>query len=52
MYVIRILILQGRNYSVLSFLAEIVENKVKDQSQWNTVWDAPTFVVTPAKNDD
>ena len=36
-YVIRILILEGRNYSRLSFLAEIVENTVKDQSQWNSV---------------
>lgn len=32
-YVIRILILEGGNYSRLSFLPEIVENMVKDQSQ-------------------
>lgn len=37
MYVIRILILEGRNYSHLNFLVEIVENRVKDQSQWNSV---------------
>jgi len=36
-YVIRILILEGRNCFCLSFLAEIVEDRVKDQSQWNSV---------------
>jgi hypothetical protein len=37
MYVIRVLILEGINYSRLSFLAEIVENMVKVQSQWKSV---------------